>query len=138
MIHHSITYGNLVTRHEYYKDEVLRYPDDSFRRKPEYVCYEYSERKPKNIKKKIPLWSFQMINDGPQTFIMLKDENDIQTDDVLDLFELDLNGTTLTGRNNRCRVTCVIRNEYVEGLKAGYCIVGLEVVGEDIRPCPYK
>lgn len=82
----------------------------------------------KNIKKKI--WSkyFQDILTGIKTFELRKDKDNIQPGDVLDLLEWD--GENYTGRNIRCMVTYVLRNCPEYGLMEGYCIIGIEAVGE--------
>lgn len=82
----------------------------------------------KNVKKKCPRKYFQDISIGTKTFELLRDEDDIQPGDVLDLLEWD--GEAYTGRNTRCEVTYVLRNCPEHGLMDGYCIVGIVAVGE--------
>ena len=82
----------------------------------------------KNVKKKILPQYFRDVSMGIKTFELRKDEDDIQPGDVLDL--LEWTGTQYTGRNIRCAVTYVLRHCPEYGLMEGYCIIGIEAVGE--------
>lgn len=83
----------------------------------------------KNIKKKIFPKYFRDVSIGIKSFELRKDDDDIQPGDVLDLLEWDGN---YTGRNIRCEVTYVLRNCPEYGLMDGYCIIGINPVGEVI------
>ena len=85
----------------------------------------------KNIKKKILPQYFKSVLNGTKTFELRKDKDDIQVGDCLDLFEWD--GEKYTGRNVRCNVTYVLRNCPQYGLMDGYCIIGIEAVGEVVK-----
>lgn len=82
----------------------------------------------KNIKKKILPEYFKDVVSGAKTFELRKDEDDIQVGDTLDLVEWT--GEKYTGRNIRCIVTYVLRNCPKYGLMDGFCIIGIEAVGE--------
>ncbi len=83
---------------------------------------------PKYIKKKILPQYFHDISTGIKTFELRKDEDNIQVGDTLDLLEWD--GSKYTGKNIRCEVTYVLRNVPEYGLMDGYCIIGINPVGE--------
>ena len=82
----------------------------------------------KNIKKKILPNYFKAVLSGLKTFELRKDEDDIQPGDILDLLEWD--GEKYTGQNVRCIVTYVLRNCPEFGLMEGFCIIGIETIGE--------
>ncbi len=82
----------------------------------------------KNIKKKILPEYFKDVVSGAKTFELRKDEDDIQVGDTLDLLEWAKE--KYTGRNIRCKVTYVLRNCPEYGLMNGFCIIGIEAVGE--------
>ena len=84
----------------------------------------------KNIKKKILPRYFRDVQLGIKTFELRKDEDNIQPGDILDLLEYD--GSSYTGRNARCMVTYVLRDCPEYGLMKGYCIIGINPVGEVI------
>ena len=90
----------------------------------------------KNIKKKILPQYFMDVVAGIKTFELRKDEDDIQPGDVLDL--LEWTGEKYTGRNIRCPVTYVLRNCPEYGLMEGYCIIGIEAVGEVVTTENHK
>ena len=81
-----------------------------------------------NVKKKILPSYFKDVDKGTKTFELRKDEDNIQPGDTLDLLEWD--GEKYTGRNERCVVTYVFRDCPQYGLMDGYCIIGIEAVGE--------
>lgn len=129
MIHYSIQHTADVIRHEYHDDSVLNYPEGSFRRKPEYVCYEYLERKPKNVKKQIAMWMFQHLlsdDNGNKDFVIIEDPAGVRPGDVLDLIE------PCSRRALRCIVTDVPDNLTGFGLKDGFGVVEAEIVGEKV------
>lgn len=82
----------------------------------------------KNVKKQILPKYFRDVSMGIKTFELRKDEDDIQPGDVLDLLEWE--DDEYTGRNMRCVVTYVLRDCPEYGLMEGYCIIGIEAVGE--------
>lgn len=82
----------------------------------------------KNIKKKILPRYFRDVLMGNKTFELRKDEDDVRPGDVLDLLEWDREA--YTGRNMRCLVTYVLRDCPEYGLMDGYCIIGIQPVGE--------
>ena len=81
-----------------------------------------------NVKKKILPQYFEAVANGTKPFELRKDEDDIQPGDVLDLQEWT--GDRYTGRNVRCLVIYVLRGCPEYGLMEGYCIIGIEAVGE--------
>ena len=70
---------------------------------------------------------------GDKTFEIRKDEDNVQVGDFILLREYndDLSSITFgyTGKQLSCIVSYVLRNVPEYGLKAGYCIIGLKVLG---------
>ena len=79
----------------------------------------------KTISKKILPKFYNDVVFRNKRFEIRKDEDDIQTGDILTLREWD--GEKYTGREISCNVLYVFRADNYEedyGLKEGYCIVG--------------
>ncbi len=85
----------------------------------------------KNIKKRISHKEFRDISMGIKTFYFQKDEDMIQTGDVIDFLEWE--NDTFTGENIRCAVTYIQRKLDENGLMDEYCIIGIEAVGEVVE-----
>ena len=99
------------------------------RHEREWVFDEEYFRGPKIVEKKILTKYYKAVVDGSKTFELRKDEDDIQVGDVLELREFD--GEKFTGRGTFREVTYVLRNCPEYGLMDGYCIIGIQEMGEE-------
>ncbi len=79
----------------------------------------------KEIYKKTWPEYFEAVEDKTKPFEIRKDEDDIQTGDILVLEEWDNQCNQYTGRVERRKVGYVLRNVPDFGLKKGFCIIGL-------------
>ena len=85
----------------------------------------------KVVCKKILSRYYNAVLCGDKTFELRKDEDDIQSGDVLVLREWD--GKASTGRHMKCKVTYVLRNATEYGLMEGHCIISLKVIFAENR-----
>lgn len=87
----------------------------------------------RQIEKKILPEYYREIVSHRKMFEIRKDEDNIQTGDILVLREWD--GEKYTGGRARREVTYILRNAPQYGLMEGYCILSLQVPGWDFfRP----
>lgn len=81
----------------------------------------------KTVNKKLSTEYYSLVKDGTKTFELRKDEDGIRPGDWIRFWEWCKNGQA-TGNSVLTRVRYTLRN--YEGLKPGYAIYGIEVIGQ--------
>ncbi len=75
--------------------------------------------------------SYQLVANNDKPFEIRRNDRDYRTGDTLHLREWDPDLHEYTGRSLRRAVTVVVLN--VQGLRPGYCVIGLTTLPEDSK-----